>query len=61
MKPSKQKKLILVGLRVAREMALQAFEMFAIGVPQPVYSALQKTVETIMDAETEVLAWEPTE
>lgn len=57
-----KKKMILVGLRVAREMALQAWESYCgPGVPQVVHDAVKKTVDAILEAEEATLAWHPEE
>jgi hypothetical protein len=55
-----QKRLLLVALKVIRDLAMSAYEEHAGHAPEPVYKAVMKLVEDCLEAEVEVLRWDTT-
>jgi hypothetical protein len=53
-----RKRLMLIGLKVIRELAMSMFEEHAGQAPQPVYEAIMKLVEDTLEAETRLIQWD---
>lgn len=58
MKKSIHKRLLLVGLKIVRDLAMGLYENHAGSAPQPVYESVMKLVEDCLDAELKTLQWD---
>jgi hypothetical protein len=53
-----RKRLMLISLKVIRDLAVSLFEEHAGLAPQPVYEAIMKLVEDTLEAETLIIKWD---